>query len=78
MYVKLVWNTVEAPISREVLYECSGLTWDNVSDPVILNLQPQVSHQGFDIEMVGEAGETLTVYTMNSNGKTIDSRSFEF
>lgn len=79
MYVKLVIENMNGPtsIKEEILYECSGIQWLLDENPSILRIRQHMG-QVFDILMSGMEGESLTVYTMNNQGKTIDSRAFEF
>jgi len=77
MYVRIVRSKKNMAM-QETLYECVSAHWYLDQDPAVLRLDSVLGHEGVDILLGGEDGESLTVYTMNSNGKTIDSRAFEF
>ena len=77
MYVRIVRSKKNMAM-QETLYECVSAHWCIDQDPAMLRLDSILGHEGVEMMLGGNEGETLTVYTMNSNGKTIDSRAFEF
>ena len=77
MYVRIVRSKKNMAM-QETLYECVSAHWYIDQDPAMLRLDSILGHEGVEMMLGGNEGETLTVYTMNNQGKTIDSRSFEF
>ena len=79
MYIKIIRRRIspEPMIVSEMLYECSGVYWNLDQVPAGLFLENTPGH-GFDVLLGGQEGEEINIFTMNSQGKTIDSRSMVF
>jgi len=84
MYVKTIHNQKE--ILNETLYECSSLVWNIPAPskagedqlPLFLHMYNVGPIPELVIQIMGDLGETIEVYTMNDKGNTIDSRTFVF
>ena len=84
MFVRLVWMKDDRKPIRETTYQCHAIYWtesgeadDSTLAMKVPDATPILSLEGDaigNIDITFEPDENVYVYTMNDNGKTIDSR----